>query len=152
MVGSPAIGEKMAMQHRNYVEEIWATLDKDMKVVPVNALSNLHLLRDYYHRPALRKVGKQHGVQASTIRSRYTSLNFFIQFLRKEQVFPGMSRYQIQLLSEAIDDYNKELNPLIKQRKIDVRRNKFDHLLKPVHFIKYGQSQFVQTLIKSATE
>ena len=35
---------------------------------------------------------------------------------------------------------------------MDVRRNKFHHLLKPVHFIKYGQSQFVQNLIKSATE
>ena len=70
MAGSPAIGEKMAMKHRNYVEEIWATLDKDTKVVPVNALSNLHLLRDYYHRSALRKVGKKHVVQASTIRSR----------------------------------------------------------------------------------
>ena len=34
----------MAMQHHNYVEEIWVTLDKDMKVVSVNALSNLDLL------------------------------------------------------------------------------------------------------------
>ena len=74
----------MAMQHRNYVEEIWVTLDKDMKVVPVNALSNL--LRDYYHRQSLRKVHKKHGVQASTIRSHYTSLNVFIQFLKNQQV------------------------------------------------------------------
>ena len=48
-----------------------------MKVVSVNALSNLHLLRDYYHRPVLRKVGKKRGVQASTVRSRYTDFCWY---------------------------------------------------------------------------
>ena len=149
LLSSGAMDNRMAVQHRNYVELVWAMLDKNMVVLPLNALSNLHLLRDFYHRPSVASIGKKHGVQASTIRSRYTSLSFFLQFLRKQQVFAGMSRAQIQLLSETITDFNKELNPFIKRRKVDVRRNKVKQLLTPGHFIKYGQSEFVQQLIST---
>ena len=136
-----------AMQHRNKVELIWRTLSEEMILFPKNALANLHLLRNFYHVPTYRMIGRKGGVQASTLRSRFTSLTFFIQFVRKQQIYAGMSRNELSHLEKAVEDFNKELNPHIKQRKIDVRRNKVCHLLTPDHFIRYGRSKLVQNLI-----
>ena len=69
-------------------------------------------------------IGKEKSVQAGTLRSRFTPLTYFIQFLRKHQVFAGMSRTHLKLLEDCVNDFNKELNPFIKQKKsqFDVKR------------------------------
>ena len=138
-----------ALQHRNKVEYIWECIDPKKSIFPKNSLSNVHLLRNHYHVPTFNSMGTEDGVHAPTLRSRYTSLNFFLQFLRTQQIFAGMSRLEISLLSEAINDFNKELNPHVKQRKVDVRRQKVKVLIGPNHFIRYGRSQFIQNLVKS---
>ena len=149
---SAGMENNLAVQHKNHVELVWSTVSKKMTILPVHPLSNLHLLRDFYHYPTFQMIGKRDGVQASTLRSRYTSLGFFIQFLRKCQVFAGMSRMQLQVLEQAIGDFNKELNPLIKQRKVTIRGDKLKQLLLPSHFIKYGRSKAVQALLKVFSE
>ena len=118
-----------------------------MVMFPINALTNLHSLRDNYHYPTFEMIGKTGGVQASTLRSRYTSSGFFVQFLRKNQIFAGLKRFQLQMVEQAMTDFNKDLNPHIKQRKIDVRRDKVKQLFLPSHFIRYGHSEVVQNLI-----
>lgn len=75
--------ENNSVQHRNYVELIWKIIDKDMTIFPKNALQNIHLLRDCYHRPTFKDIGKKGCVQAGTLRSRYISLEFFIHYLQK---------------------------------------------------------------------
>ena len=149
-LASAAMERDTAMAHKNKVELILTAINKreNMQMFPVNPLSNLHLLRDYYHRPTFRMIGNKGGVQASTLRSRFVSMNFFIQFLRKQQIFAGMSRIQLSYLEDTISDFNKELNPLIKQRKIDVRREKVRNLLTPTHFINYGRSSCIQGLLE----
>ena len=141
------VERNVAFQHRNHVELIWSTISKDLIMFPVNPLSNLHLFRDYYHYPSFQMIGKKNGVQASTLRSRYTSLTFFLQFLRKNQIYAGMSRSQLHLLDESITDFNKDLNPHIKQRKVDVRREKVRQLLLASHFVSYGRSEAIQNLL-----
>ena len=93
-------------------------------------------------------INKKGGVQASTLRARYVSFGFFLQFLRKQQIFAGMSRSQLTVLNQAIEDFNKELNPLIKQRKVEVRQMKRENLLFADHFIRYGRSFSIQKMIK----
>ncbi|XP_057297196.1 uncharacterized protein LOC130626107 isoform X2 [Hydractinia symbiolongicarpus] len=139
-----------SVQHRNHVTLMWSAVDRELNMFPVNPMSNIHLFRDFYHRPTFKSIGKHGGVQASTLSSRYVSLGFFIQYLRRNQVFAGMSRVQLQILSDTIKDFNKQLNPFIKQRKVQVRRLKVKHLLHPQHFINFGQSEYVQTLISKA--
>ncbi|XP_057300018.1 uncharacterized protein LOC130630515 isoform X2 [Hydractinia symbiolongicarpus] len=134
-------------QHRNQVELIWTSISKDLVMFPINPLSNMHLLRDYYHRPTFKTIGKKDGVQASTLRARYGSLGMFLQYLRRNEIFAGMSRLQLSSLSQSANDFNKQLNPLVKQRKVEIRKNKCKQLLRPTHFIKYGESKFVQHLI-----
>ena len=137
-----------AVQHRNQVELIWSTLDERMQILPQCALGNIHLFRDFYHRPSFQMINKKGGVQANTLRARYVSFGFFLQFLRKQQIFTGMSRSQMTVLNQAIEDFNKELNPLIKQRKVEVRQMKRENLLFADHFIRYGRSSFIQKMIK----
>ena len=98
----PSSGSKMAQQHRNQLQLIWSTLDKDMKMFPKNALSNIHLFRDCYHNPNFKLIGAKEGVQAGTMRSRYTSLGYFISFLRRYGVYAGMNRLQIQNLETTM--------------------------------------------------
>ena len=93
-------------------------------------------------------IGKPNGVQAGTLRSRYTSLSFFIQFLRKQQIFAGMSRFDLSNIENAISDFSKELHLHIAQRKVEVRRNKAKHLLNPEQFFKYGKSKHIQSLME----
>ena len=139
-----------AVQHRNSVELIWISIDKSPTMFPVNGLCNVHLFRDFYHRPNFLRIGREDGVQASTLRARYVSLGFFFQFLRKYQIFAGINRKQMDLIEKSVEDFNKELNPLIKQRKVDVREEKRKNLLTSDHFVRYGRSNFVQKLIKTS--
>ena len=127
-----------AVQHRNQVELIWSTLDERVQIFPQCALGNIHLFRDFYHRPSFQVINKKDGVQASTLRARYISFGFFLQFLRKQQIFAGMSRSQLTVLKQAIEDFNKELNPLIKQRNVEAWQMKRENLLFADHFIRYG--------------
>jgi len=113
----------------------------------VHPLSNYHLLRNIYHKPAIADIEKG-GVQSNTLRSRYTSLNKFVTFLRKNQVFAGMSKIQLNLLESTIKDFNNDLKTSVQQRKVDVRQHKIKTLLTPADFIKFGRSHHVQNLIK----
>ena len=85
-----------------------------MKIFPKHALANIHLLRDSDHRPTYRNIGKKGYVQAGTLGTRYCSLESFIEFLRKNQIYAGMSRAELQILQQTINDFNKEYNPLIR--------------------------------------
>ena len=85
-----------------------------MKIFPKYALANIHLFRDYYHRPTYKNIGKKGYVQADTLRARYCSLESFIEFLRKNQIYAGMIRAELQILQQTINDFNKEYNPLIR--------------------------------------
>ena len=58
-----------------------------------------------------------------------------------------MSRLQLKNLEDSISNFNKELIPLIKQRKVDVGRDKIQNLLTPGHFIRYGRSSYIQRLL-----
>ena len=137
-----------AVQHRNQVSLIWAALNKDLTIFPINPLSNIHLFRDFYHRPTFKRIGTKTGVQASTLRARFGSLASFIQYLRRNEVFAGMSRMQLSSLAQSIKDFNKQLNPYIKQRKVELRKTKAKQLLRPAHFISYGESSYVQGIIR----
>ena len=136
------------VQHRNQVELIWSTLDEGMQIFPQCALGNIHLFRDFYHRPFFRMINKKGGVQVGILPARYVSFGFFPQFLRKQQIFARISRSQLTVLSQAIEDFSKELNPLIKQGKVEVRLLKRENLLFADHFIRYGRSPFIQKGIK----
>ena len=64
-------------------------------------------------------------------------LGFFLQFVQKYQI-----------LEQSVNDFNKDLHPFIQQRKVEVRKMKRGNLLTARRFIKFGQSKFVQDLIK----
>lgn len=70
------------------------------------------------------------------------------QFLQKEQIYAGLARHDIVQAQRTLSDFTKELNPLIRQPKIDVRKNKVRNLLTPSHFIRYGSSEYIQKLIR----
>lgn len=55
----------------------------------------------------------------------------------------------MDLAEKCMDDFNKELNPLIKQRKVEVRENKRKNLLTADHFIRYGRSAYHQKLLNA---
>ena len=105
--------DKLASQHRNQLTEIWSFISKDLQIFPVNPLANVYLMEGY-HSETKANINKG-GLTAGTLRSRFTSLRFFIQFLRRMQIFAGMSRDQLLILEKSIEDFNKELNPYIKQ-------------------------------------
>ena len=138
----------VATQHKNQIKLIWETLTPELELLPKNAFSNFHLLKHAYHVPSMKIMGTKDGVQAGTLRARYTSLSLFVQFIRRNEIFAGMSRQQLHAFEDTLADFNKELNPYIKQRKVDVRRFKVKNLLLPSHFIAYGRSDHVQNLIK----
>ena len=142
----------LAIQHRNQVQLIWKSVSLNMEMFPTHPFSNLHLLKHRYHVPMFKMMGKEAGVQSGTLRARYTSLNLFTQFIRRNQIFAGMSRQILHLLDYCISDFNKELNPFIKQRKVDVRQHKVRYLLLPSHFIDYGRSRHVQKLVNVANK
>ena len=119
-----------------------------MQIFPQCALGNIHLFRDFYHRLSFQMINKKGGVLVSTLRARYVSFGVFLHFLRKQQIFAGMTRSQLTVLSQAIEDFNKELNPLIKQRQVEVRQMKRENLLFADHFIRYCRSPFIQKMIK----
>lgn len=105
----------------------------------MHPFTSIHLFKRFYHEPAFNLIGRKGG---------FTSLGFFLSFLRKNLIFAGMTRMQMHLFEEMISDLNKDLNPMIKQRKIEVRANKLKHLMTPVQFIRYGRSEYVQHLIR----
>ena len=72
------------------------------------------------------------------------SLGFVLQFVRKYQIFSGMNRMQIQILEQSVNNFNNDF----QQRKVEVRKMKKRNLLTALHFINFGQSKFVQDLIK----
>lgn len=53
----------------------------------------------------------------------------------------------LKLLEDCVNNFNKKLNPFIKQRKVTAGREKVRYLLFPAHFIKYGQSTAIQDLL-----
>lgn len=126
---------------------IWGVLSKTDEMLPIHPFTNYHLLRNAYHKPSLADIGKG-GVQSNTIRSRYTLLNKFITFLRKNQIFAGITIIQLNLLESSIKDLNDDLTKLICQRKVEVRQQKIKTLLTHKDFIKYGRSKHAQSLIK----
>ena len=63
-----------------------------------------------------------------------------------------MNTLQLHLLEESVTDYNKNLNPFIKQRKVEIRKENLKHLLTPLHFIKFGRSDYTQKMIKKCNE
>ena len=138
------VERNVAVQHHNHVELIWSSISKDLIMFPVSPLSNLHLFRDYYDYPSFQMIGKKNGVQASTLRSKYTSVTFFLQFLREKS---RMSRSQLHFLDESMTDFNKDLNPHIRQRKVDVGREKVRQLLLASHFVSYGKSEAIQNML-----
>jgi hypothetical protein len=87
-----------ALQHRNQLELIWFTIDEAMQMFPVNS-------HDLYHIPAYKlifdfylfRISTESSfwtpghVQASTLRSRYVSLVFFLQIPKK---LPVICRYE----------------------------------------------------------
>ena len=85
-----------------------------MKIFPKHALANIHLFRDYYHRPTYKNIGKKGYVQAGTLRTRYCSLESFIEFLRKNQIYAGMTRAELQILQQTINAFKKVYNSLIR--------------------------------------
>ena len=85
-----------------------------MKIFPKYALAKFHLFRDYYHRPTYKNIVKKGYAQAGTLRTRYCSLESFIEFLRKNQIYAGMTRSELRILQQTINDFNKEYNPLIR--------------------------------------
>ena len=64
-------------------------------------------------------------------------------------MFAAVNRLQLKYLEDAISDFNQELNSLIKQRKVDVRRDKIRNLLTQNHFIRYGRSSCIQFLLST---
>ena len=85
-----------------------------MKIFPKHALANIHLFRDFYNRPTYRNIGKKGYVEAGTLRTRYYSLENLIEFLRKNQIYAGMTGAELQILQQTINDFNKGYNPLIE--------------------------------------
>ena len=59
-----------------------------------------------------------------------------------------MSRQQLNLLEKAVEDFNKELNPYIKQRKVEIQMMKLKQLLLPSHFISYGRNSAIQRVVQ----
>ena len=59
-----------------------------------------------------------------------------------------MSRMQLSSLAQAIKDFNKLLNPYIKQRKVELRKTNAKQLLRPAHFSNYGENSYVQGIIR----
>ena len=60
-----------------------------------------------------------------------------------------MSRTHLKLLQDCVINFNKDLNPFIKQRKFTVRCENVRHLLFPAHFIKHGRSTAIQDLLNA---
>ena len=92
-----------ALHHKNQLENIWGTIDSEMKMFPSN--SYIDKFRDFYRAP-------------------------------------------IQFLEQSVNHFNNDLHPLIQQGKVEVREIKRRNLLTALHFINFGQSKFVQDLIK----
>lgn len=144
--------KNLTVQHRNQVELIWSSLSEKMEMFPVHPLANIHLFKNAYHTLTFNEMRRKEGVQAGSLRARYVCFRFFIQFLRKNQVFACMNTLQLHLLEESVTDYNKNLNPFIKQRKVEIRKENLKHLLTPLHFIKFGRSDYTQKMIKKCNE
>ncbi|XP_057295982.1 uncharacterized protein LOC130624937 isoform X1 [Hydractinia symbiolongicarpus] len=138
--------ERQAKQHCQYVEYIWDIVDPSRTMFPLHAFSNPICIEDNYHRLSLELVGKG-GVEANTLRTRFSSLRHFLKFLRRRHIYAGLTREHFRLLEESIEDWNIRLRPLIKQRKVNLRRLKTRHLLTVEHMIKYGRSPFTQDIV-----
>ena len=143
--------QQQAQQHVMYVEYIWNIVDESKTLFPEHAFSNPICIEDNYHRISYELVGNG-GVEANTLRTRFSSLRAFIKFLRRRHIFAGMSRDHFRILEESIEDWNSRLKPLIRQRRIDLRKEKAKQLMTPKHMIAYGRSTFVQKLIKSIND
>ena len=137
-----------AQNHIANIQVIWQSLSSKMEMFPRHPFSNLHLLKKCYHAPNFKVMGTEKGVQSGTLRARYSSMAQFIQFVRRNQIFAGMSRQDLHFIEDAISDFNKCLTPFIKQRKVDVRRQKARNLLLPSHFIAYGKSPHIQNFLR----
>lgn len=100
--------------------------------VPPKHLANIDLLKDYYCRPTLRDIERKGCDQSGTFRSRYVSLNYFIEYFTKSQVYAVMSRSELQILEseKSIMDFNKDLHSQINQRKTELSRSKASHFIR----------------------
>lgn len=92
-------------QYSNQMHFIWESLDSSLQLYQKSAFSNNYALQDLYHRSTFNRVGKD-GVEASTMRARYTSLGYYIAFLRKRHVYAGLSRADLTNLSENMNVLN----------------------------------------------
>ena len=118
---------------------------------PTNTLKNYHLLRDRYYCPQMKTLEKKRGVAPGPLCSRYYSLGPFVQFLREDQIYAGLTRDDIVQVEYTLSDFTKELNPLMRQWKIDVYKNKVRNLLTPSHFICYGTTNIFRNHFEKLT-
>ena len=68
--------------------------------------------------------------------------------MREDQIYAGLTRDDIVQVEHTLSDFTKELNPLMRQWKIDVCKNKVSNLLTPSHFIRYGSNEYIQKSIR----
>ena len=115
--------KNQVIQYSNQVHFIWESLDPSLQLYPKSAFSNNYALQDLYRRPTFNRIGKD-GVEASTMRARYTSLSYYIAFLRKRHVYAGLSRADLTNLSENMNDLNKKLGPRINETEVSIRKRK----------------------------
>ena len=139
-------GSSEAMRYKRHVEYIWNIVDPEMVIVPKCALGNVLLMEDLYHGPTYKCIGT--GNQASTLRVRFTALRAFVRFLRRRKVYCGISRATLTSLLEYVEEWNSDLTPYIAQRKTDLRKIKLKRLMMPKHMIRYGRSNYVQSIVK----
>ena len=88
-----------SLGHKSKIQLVLTAFNKKgaLKMFPVTPLS----IRDYYHHATFILIGKSNYIEI-------TVTNVFIQFIRKQQIFAGISRLQLKSLEDAIPDSNKE--------------------------------------------
>ena len=92
-------------------------------------------------------IGKVGAVQVPMLRVRWSSLNFFLKFLRIH-IYAGLTLDAFQRLQLSMNDWNEQLTPHIAKRKVEIRVMKRINLVLPDHLFSYGRSAFIEQLVR----
>ena len=96
----------------------------------------------------LPKEEQTHHIQASTIKSKLLSVSTFCKFLYNRGIFINISTDELNRIQSKVQELCGSLKMHIGQREKIVSKFKLQCLIRTDQFLKYGNSEHVQSINK----
>lgn len=91
---------------------------------------------------------KEKYMKASTISSKISSITALMDYVKRRNVYIGLSLPHMTLIEDKVKELNSSLKKFAQHRTVTLRKWKNDNILTLTDTLKYGSHQSVMYLVK----